>query len=284
MFDFILYPVSAILWVWHAVFGALLEPDSGFAWSLSVFFLVFTLRVLLIKPAISQLRAGRKMQKFAPKIKELQEKYGNDRQRLMLEMQKLQSEGGFNPLGGCLPALLQIPVFLSLFYVLRSFTPGAESNYVFDREGVASFINADLFGAKLGSWISQSEAELVQFGTDRAEMLTVGLPLMVLAAAATYFTMKMSMRRQTESAMANPQTAMISKFLLYIAPAGVLFSGLFLPMPIAVLLYFLANNVWTFGQQHLLTNMIDREEARAAEAAERPDPKKRDTKDGEDGS
>lgn len=263
-FGFILYPVSAILWFWHQIFGFVFGPDSGIAWVLSVFFLVFSLRMVLLKPAISQMRSARKMQKFAPQMQKIKDKYKNDRQRQAQEMQKLQSQHGVNPLGGCLPMLLQIPVFLSLFHVLRSFEPGAESNYVFNREGVTSFIDANIFGAKLSNWITQPEAELAAFGTDRQSMLLVAVPLMIIASVATYFTMRMSMRRQTEMSMANPQTAMMGKIMMYLAPIGALVSGWFLP--IAVLLYWLANNFWTLGQQHFLTNKIDREQEREKEA------------------
>ncbi|MBB5153499.1 membrane protein insertase YidC [Saccharopolyspora phatthalungensis] len=276
-FSFILYPVSAILWFWHKVFGTVLGPDNGFAWALSVFFLVFSLRVVLLKPALSQLRAGRRMAKFAPQIQKLREKYKNDRQRMAQEMQKLQSEHGVNPLGGCLPALLQIPVFLSLFHVLRNFTPTAQSNFIFDRAGVESFINADIFGAKLSNWISQPADQLALFGTDRTSMMIVGIPLMLTASVATFFTMRLSVKKQTDAAMANPQSAMMAKFMMYIAPVGAIISGWFLP--IAVLLYWLANNFWTLGQQHFLTKKIDHEQERekakeieAKKSAPRPKP------------
>lgn len=199
MFDFVLYPISAVLWLWHAVFGALLGPDNGFAWALSVFFLVFTLRVLLLKPAISQLRSGRKMQQVAPELQRLREKYQDDRQRLMRETQQVQAEHGVNPLGSCLLALAQIPVFLGLFTVLRGFHPDARSNYVFGSQGVDSFINADIFGAKLSNWISQSAQQLAVFGTDHAHMLAVGIPLMIVASVATFFSMRTSLRQSRTS-------------------------------------------------------------------------------------
>lgn len=283
-FSFILYPVSAILWFWHKVFGTVLGPDNGFAWALAVFFLVFTLRVVLIKPALSQMRAGRKMAKFAPHIQKLREKYKNDRQRMAQEMQKLQSEHGVNPLGGCLPALLQIPVFLSLFHVLRNFHPGAQSNFIFDKAGVDSFIQADIFGAKLSNWITQPASELALFGTDRTSMMIVGIPLMLIASVATYFTMRLSVKKQTDASMANPQSAMMAKFMMYIAPIGAIVSGWFLP--IAVLLYWLANNVWTLGQQHFLTKKIDAEQERerqkeieAKKATPRPKPGQKPVRD-----
>ncbi|WP_245755186.1 membrane protein insertase YidC [Actinopolyspora alba] len=255
--------MSWLLWVWHQLFGAVFGPDQGISWILSVFFLVFTLRVLLLKPALSQIRAGRKMQKFAPQMQKIREKYKNDRQKMAQEMQKMQSEQGVNPLGGCLPALVQIPVFLSLFHVLRGFDPTEDSNFAFGREGVQSFVNADIFGAKLSNWITQSEQQLEQFDTTRTDMIIVGIPLMIVASVATYFTMRMSMKRQSDAAMANPQSAMMGKVMMYLAPIGALVSGWFLPL--AVLFYWLANNVWTLGQQHFLTNKVDREEARQKE-------------------
>ena len=84
-------------------------------------FLVFTLRAILYKPFVRQIRTTRQMQELQPQIKALQKKYGKDRQRMALEMQKLQKEHGFNPILGCLPMLAQIPVFLGLYHVLRSF-------------------------------------------------------------------------------------------------------------------------------------------------------------------
>lgn len=257
MFDIFLYPVSAVLWFWHTVFGAILSPDSGVAWVLAIVFLVFTIRALLIRPALGQLRAARRTQKLAPQMKKIRDRYRNDRQRMAQEIQKLHADTGTSPFGGCLPALLQIPVFLSLYWVLRDFTPGAQSNHAFDRQGVVSFLNADLFGAKLGNWINQPVADLAAFGTDRAHMIAVGVPLMVIAGLATFLSMRMSLRRQADDA--NPQLAAISKLMMYLAPGGMLLSGFFFPVPIGVLLYFLANNIWTFGQQHFLNAKVDRE-------------------------
>ncbi len=119
--DFVYYPVSAIMWVWYKAFAFVLGPSNFFAWALSVMFLVFTLRAILYKPFVRQIRTTRQMQELQPQIKALQKKYGKDRQRMALEMQKLQKEHGFNPLMGCLPMLAQVPVFIGLYHVLRSF-------------------------------------------------------------------------------------------------------------------------------------------------------------------
>ncbi|GAA2334550.1 membrane protein insertase YidC [Saccharopolyspora halophila] len=268
MLDFIYYPVSAILWFWHKVFGFVLDPASGFAWALAVVFLVFTLRALLYKPFVHQVRSMKKMQEFAPMVRDLQNKHGDDRQKLAEEMQKLQSEHGFNPLSGCLPMLVQVPVFIGLFHVLNGFKPGAESNFVFDAEGVNSFVAADLFGAKLSNHISQSPEVLASFGTDRVSMLVVAVPLMIAAAIATHFTARHSMERQSQEATANPQAAMMGKLMLWIFPMFAIIGGPFLPL--AILIYWLANNFWTLGQQRVVYRKIDREEAASAESSDAP--------------
>ena len=254
MFDVFLYPVSGVLWFWHRLFGALFGPDSGAAWVLAIVFLVFTVRVLLIRPALGQLRAARRARELAPALARIREKHRGDRARMGQEMQKLYADNGASPFGAILPALLQIPVFLSLYWVLRDFTPTAQSNHVFDRAGVESFLRADLFGARLGNWVSQSGADLVAFATDRAHMLAVGVPLMLLAGAATFLSLRAGQKQQPAD---NPQFATIGKVMAFLAPAGMLVSGLLFPVPIGVLLYFLANNVWTFGQQHILSTKVD---------------------------
>ena len=264
MLNFIYYPVSFILWCWHWVFGHIFGESSGFAWALAVVFLVFTLRAILFKPFVGQVRSMRKMQEFAPELQKIKKKYANDKQRQAQEMQKLQSEHGVNPLGGCLPMLVQIPVFIGLFHVLRSFKPGWGEVYFFDAQGVESFVNAKLFGVNLSTFITMPGDQLAQFATERTSVLYVAVPLMIVASIATHFTARHSVARQTQAAAENPQTAIMNKLTLYIFPLGVLVGGLF--FPIAILLYWLSNNMWTLGQQYVVYHSIDREEAEKKEA------------------
>jgi YidC/Oxa1 family membrane protein insertase len=281
--DFVYYPVSWIMWVWYKLFGALLGPSNFFAWALSVMFLVFTLRALLYQPFVKQIRTTRQMQELQPQIKALQKKYGKDRQRMALEMQKLQREHGFNPILGCLPMLAQIPVFLGLYHVLRSFnrTTGGfgqphmtvienrlTGNYMFTPADVGHFLDANLWGAPIGAFMTQ-HAGLDAFTLfSRPAVIAVGAPVMLLAGVATYFNSRASVARQSPEAAANPQTAMMNKMALYVFPLGVVVGGPFLPL--AIILYWFANNIWTFGQQHYVFGMIEKEEeAKKKEAIER---------------
>jgi len=283
--NFIYYPVSAILWFWHKVFGSVLGASSGIAWALSVTFLVFTLRILLFKPFVKQVRTQRQMQEFQPQIKALQKKYAGDRQKLATEMQKLQKENGFNPIAGCLPVLAQGPVFIGLFHVLRSFnrtgtgvgqlglSPAENAsypNYVFSAEDVRSFLDAKLFGAPLAAQITSTVDQLAAYtgGVGRLDIALVAIPLMVIAAIATHFTARASVARQPVPAEANPQAAIMNKLVLWVFPFFVLVGGPFLP--VAILLYWLSNNAWTLVQQHYVFAGIAREdEAKKLEAHER---------------
>ena len=265
MLDFIYYPVSFILWCWHWVFGHVFGESSGIAWALGIVFLVWTLRAIMFKPFVKQVRSMRTMQQFAPEIKKIQKKYANDRQRQAAEMQKLQREHGFSPLGGCLPMLIQIPVFIGLFHVLRSFGNSPNENYFFDAGGVSSYLQANLFGAGLSNFITQPQELLERYGAaDRTAVIIVSIPLMILASALTHLTARHSVERQNpESATA--QTAIMNKLTMYIFPLGVLIFGLF--FPIGLLLYWLSNNFWTLMQQRLVYRRIDREEEEKKAAA-----------------
>src|SRR5271168_2962770 len=274
------------MWLWYTAFSAVpgLGPASFFTWTLSVMFLVFTLRAILYSPFVRQIRTTRQMQELQPQIKALQKKYGKDRQRMALEMQKLQREHGFNPILGCLPMLVQVPVFLGLYHVLRCFNRTSTGigqlglspernrelgNYVFSVADVGHFLDANLFGAPLGASMTQRGASLEAFSEfSRPAVAAVGVPVMILAGIATYFNSRASVARQSVEAAANPQTAMMNKLALYVFPLGVVVGGPFLPL--AIIFYWFANNIWTFGQQHYVFRMIEREdEEKKREAIER---------------
>src|SRR5271154_1406741 len=281
--DVVYYPVSWIMWAWYKLFAAVLGPSNFFAWALAVMFLVFTLRAILYKPFVRQIQTTRQMQELQPQIKALQKKYGKDRQRMAVEMQKLQKEHGFNPILGCLPMLAQIPVFIGLYHVLRSFnrTQGGfgqphlsvvqnrlTGNYVFSPLEVQHFLDASLFGAPIGASMTQRSGLEAFSDFSRPAVIAVGVPVMVLAGVATYFNSRASVARQSPEAAANPQTAMMNKLALYVFPLGVVVGGPFLPL--AIIFYWFANNIWAVGQQDYGFGMIEKEEeAKKREAIER---------------
>lgn len=273
MLEWLYYTVTFILWCWHKVFGLVFGEANAFAWVLGIIFLTFTVRAILFKPFVSQVRSMRKMQDFAPEIKKIQKRYANDKQRQAAEMQRLQREHGVNPLGGCLPILLQVPVFIGLNHVLRAFAIHAQDerpNYFFNVAGTQQYMAADLFGSNLGQAIYNTAMGGMGAVSDtgfHAAAIPVAVPLMILGSILTHLTARHSVARQNP-ASATPQTEMMNRVTLWVFPIGLLAFGALLP--IGLLLYFLANNLWTLMQQRVVYTRIDREEeAKKAVAVEK---------------
>ncbi|ANI94120.1 membrane protein insertase YidC [Dietzia timorensis] len=292
--NLIYIPISAIMWFWHKVFawvgGAIPgvdDPESnGLIWVLSVVFLVVTLRVILFYPMARQLRFSRKMQSMQPRMQEIRKRYKNDQQKMAQEMRALQKKEGFNPLLGCLPALLQIPVFLGLFHVLRSFNRMGSAfgalgmtaeetrttgNYVFSPEDVQNFLDARVFGAPLSSFISQSVDQFAAFVNpgepldfSRTIIIIIAVPLMIVSSLMTHLNAKQSFSRQPLD-RSNSQAVIMRQMMLWVFPIGILVTGAF--WPIAILVYMVTNNAWTYGQQHFLFAQMDREDSAKEEVA-----------------
>lgn len=267
--------VSWVLLQWHRLFEWMgLDPNSGLTWALSIVLLVVTIRILLFRFFIKQVHSQRKMQEVQPKIAKLREQYKNDRQTLSQEMMKLQKEEGFNPLGGCLPILLQAPVFLSLFHVLRLIgTPKAgalSAEYGWTPDQVASAGQASVFGAPIASAFNDPRDLVGQIaGASGTATKVVAGVLVVLMVAATYITQRQIISRNTQ--VVDGQQAMIQKLLLYGMPASLFISGFF--FPIGVLFYWFTNNLWTMGQQFYIIKRMPHPDAK--KDADKPaiDPK-----------
>lgn len=294
--NFVYWPISAVLWFWHKIFGSVFAPDSGIAWILAIVFLTFTIRILLVKPMVNQMRSMRRMQEMQPRMQEIRAKYKNDQQKMAAETQKLYKEMGTNPLASCIVPLVQMPVFLGLFHVLRSFNrtgtgPGSlgmsvednrnTANYIFSPDDVRSFLDADFFGVPLSAYMSMPESAFAAFtGLDftRANIIAVCMPLVIISAVFTHLNARLSIDRQNErraagkvntpagdnAQMMETQMQMMNKMMLWIFPVMILASGFL--WHIGLLFYMLANNVWTFFQTRIVFDKMDKEEAAEEEA------------------
>nr|WP_231375937.1 membrane protein insertase YidC [Corynebacterium aquatimens] len=226
--NFIYWPISAVLWFWHKVVGLVLSPDSGLSWILAIVLLTCTLRVFLVKPMVNQLRSGRKMQEMQPKMQEIRAKYKNDQQKMMEETRKLQKEMGVNPLASCIVPLAQLPVFLGLFHVLRSFNrtgTGAgqlgmsieqnrnTANYIFSPEEVQSFLDARIFGIPISAYMGMPQEQYAAFAPvdfTRTNIIMVALPLVIFCVVMTHLNARLSLKRQRER-MAKQKAAQKNK-------------------------------------------------------------------------
>ena len=122
----VILPAANILQPLIDVANAVLQffhDNVGLSWGMSIIALTVVTRALLIPLTYKQLKGMRAMQALQPQIKELQEKYKNDKQRMQQEMMRFYKENKVNPLASCIPLLAQLPVFITLFYVLRHELP-----------------------------------------------------------------------------------------------------------------------------------------------------------------
>lgn len=314
MLNFIYYPISAILWFWHKAVSLVLNPDSGISWVLAIVLLTFTIRALLVRPTVNQMRSMRRMQEFQPLMQEIRKKYANDQQKMMEETRKVQKEMGVNPIAGCLPMFVQIPVFIGLFHVLRSFNRTGTgtgqlglsveqnretANYIFNATDVQSFLDARLFGVPLSAYISMPDSMYNAFQPvdfTRTNIIMVAAPLILIIVIATHMNARLSVERQKsriasgkQKPAANDQmqmqTDMMNKMMLWFMPLTILFTGAL--WHIGLLFYMVSNNVWTFFQQRAVFAKMDAEEeaeiaakkeakrASAPKPGQRPDNPKR---------
>nr|WP_156000858.1 membrane protein insertase YidC [Streptomonospora sp. PA3] len=238
-------------WVLIEIHSALtsvgLNPDSGWAWGLSIVTLTVLMRLIMVPLFVKQMQTQRKIQEMQPQLMKVRERYKNDKQRLQQEQMKLYQESGTNPLMGCLPLLLQMPVFFALFNVLRNVAEG-HARYGFTPELVESAQNAAIFHAPLAAQFLMSNRELEGYGADPIIAKAVIVIACVIMGTTTFLTMRQSMNRSTVQMPDNPM-AQSQKIMMYLAPAFGLFG---LAMPIGVLIYWVTSNVWTMGQQHFL--------------------------------
>lgn len=224
-----------------------LDPDSGWAWGLSIVMLTVVTRLLMVPLFVKQMRTQRKMQEMQPQMMKVRERYKNDKQRQQQEMMKLYQESGTNPVMGCLPLLLQMPVFFALFNVLRNVAEG-EARFGFTEELVESAQNAQIFYAPLAAQFTSSAQELAQYNADPIIARVVIVAACVTMGATTFLTMRQSIMRSSAQMPDNPMMQ-TQKIMMYMAPAFGLFG---LAMPVGVLIYWVSSNVWTMGQQHFL--------------------------------
>jgi YidC/Oxa1 family membrane protein insertase len=103
---------------WSLRFFGDLTGSAG----LSIIILTVIVKTILLPLTVKSLRSTLAMQELQPRVKDLQKRYGKDRQRLSAETMKLYQEHGVNPMSGCLPMLLQMPVFFGLYFAIRSLT------------------------------------------------------------------------------------------------------------------------------------------------------------------
>jgi YidC/Oxa1 family membrane protein insertase len=207
---------------------------------LAIVGLTVTIRALLIPLFVKQIKSSRNMQLLQPQIKELQKKYGHDRERLTQEQMKLWKETGTNPFASCLPLILQMPVFFALFRVIDQ----AAKNGAEGARGFMSGADAQsLYGAKLlGARIADTFVK-----SDATQTKIITMVLVVVMCITQFTTQRQLMTKNMPPDAMKGQYAQQQKLLLYILPVVFAVGGV--AFPLGVLVYWTTSNLWTMGQQ-----------------------------------
>src|SRR3989440_2441377 len=226
------------------------------SYGLAIILLTVAVRLVMLPLTIKQTRSMQEMQKLQPEVKRLQAKYkGGDRQKMNEEMMKLYKEHKVNPLGGCLPLLLQLPIFLALYRVFAGCgahnvkvcpTLSVGTKYLPAGSALTKAINsvkAGFLGMNLGL---APMAALKAAGTFPGSLVHV-LPYFLLILLMVFTTWYQQKQIQ---AVSTGQQAQQMQMMGKIMP---LLLGVFsLQLPAGVSIYWVASNLWTIGQQRFI--------------------------------
>ena len=217
----------------------------GFGWGFSIIFLTIVVRAALIPLTFKQIRSMQAMQRVAPQIKALQERYKDDKQRLQQETMKFYQENKINPFASCLPLALQMPVFISLFYMLRKDL----------RHDICPAINPpQVTNPKPCGASSASEFFFIPDITNKA---TGGV---LIALVVLY------VGSQLISSLFMTTTTDRNQRMLFIA-LPFFFVPFIINFPAGLLVYWITTNLWTVGQGYVVRRLSPHPQAAAAGAA-----------------
>jgi YidC/Oxa1 family membrane protein insertase len=222
---------------------------TNWSWVLGIIFLVITVRAILFPIFVKQIKSQRAMQALQPKVKALQEKHKGDRETLQKELMQLYREEKANPLMGCLPMFLQIPVFLGLFHVLRHLKPtmpeAKRTLYGWTLGQFDSASHAKLFGAPIAASFKSKASELALLGANGTTVKIVAAILIATMIVTTFLTSRQMILKTGWAE--DPQQKMVQRLMLYGVPFSLLISGSL--FPIGVVIYWTTQNLFSLGQQ-----------------------------------
>ena len=230
------------MWDWFINFlTEVLRFIVGFCgdWGLAIILLTFIIRLILSPLQIKSTKSTTRMQLLQPQLQELQERYADDPERLGQETRKLYAENSFNPLGGCLPLIIQMPVFFALFTVLKNLPASAH------------FYNI------LPS-LNQSASGALAEGGFSAALIYIALD--VLFGVLTFVPMLLN-----SGTSGNPDARKTS--LMTGGAMAIMMVWVGWNLPVGVLLYYDTSAAWGAIQQVLVTNRIREQMLQKQESA-----------------
>lgn len=198
------------------------HDSLGLPWAWAIVALVVMVRMLLVPISVRQIHSMQNLQAHAPEMKEIQQRWKHDKQRQNEELMKFYRENKINPAASCLPIVLQIPIFISLFYVLRGFEEDVLPKY----GGSVEWLGLIDITQDIGTWPSWG-------------------PLLLVIYVASQLSSSYFMSSTMQGAQ---------RILLMVLP--VLFVPFILAFPAGLMLYWLTTNLWTTGQGLVTRKLI----------------------------
>ncbi len=201
-----------------------LHVTAGLTWAWSIVALVVMVRILLVPLAVKQIHSMQSLQLHAPEMKAIQQRYKSDRQRQSEELMKFYRENKINPYASCLPIVLQIPIFIALFFVLKDFQDEIYVNYP---ESTLEWLNL----------VNITENTSIGWG-----------PLLLVVYVLSQLTSTWLMSTAMQSAA--------QRWLIMLLP--IFFIPFILRFPAGLMIYWLTTNLWTTGQGIVTRRLMPR--------------------------
>jgi YidC/Oxa1 family membrane protein insertase len=215
-----------------------LHGSVGLSWAWSIVALVVLVRIVLVPVMVRQIHSMQNLQAHAPEMKEIQQRWKHDRQRQNEELMKFYRENKINPAASCLPILLQIPIFISLFYVLKDFEREIFPNYPGSSLEFLGLV--DITAPTIESWG----------------------PVLLVIYVASQLTSSYYMSASMQKAQ---------RILMLVLP--IVFIPFILRFPSGLMIYWMTTNLWTTGQGFVTRRLMPRPVTGAAKKSSRTPPK-----------
>jgi YidC/Oxa1 family membrane protein insertase len=248
---------SPLITVFESILVFIHNDVVGGSWGLAIVGLTVVMRAVLLPLTLKQFRSMQELQRLAPELKALQEKYKDDKQRQQQEIMNFYREHKVNPFASCLPLLLQLPVFISLFYMLRTDLKkhicgeALVSHYNSLHQHLASPISS--VAGLPTKYIEQTSCQQVAPGsgkflfipdiTNKATGAVLVVLLILYVGSQLASTLMMSASADPSQRRLMMIFPLFFVIILYRYPAG-------------LLLYWITTNLWTIGQSYFVRRTI----------------------------
>ncbi|MBB2955862.1 YidC/Oxa1 family membrane protein insertase [Bifidobacterium commune] len=232
--------MSEIMYWFHRLMTMIGLPSKGTSWIFSIIFLVLIVHALVLPIYAKQMRGMAKMQAIQPKLMRIQKKYKGktdqaSKEAMSRETMKLYEDNKVNPMGSCLPMLIQGPVFMCMFYMLSAIPYIAHGSRTalgaFDKATAAEFADTQLFGLKISNTFGMA---------DLSGKIIIGIFTFMMCAAMWYMQFN-NMRKNLPAASMEGSQYKMQQVMTWLFPLMYIFSAI--SMPFAVLIYWLTSNI-----------------------------------------